>query len=816
MPRLPIDIVIPQLKLTLSARNAAVLVAPPGAGKTTRVPLALMGESWVAGKKIIMLEPRRLAARAAANRMADVLSDEVGGTVGLRMRMDTRTSSRTRIEVVTEGVFTRMIVDDPLLEGVGAVLFDEFHERSLDADLGLALALDVQAALRDDLRIVVMSATLDGARVARALKDAPVIASEGRAFAVVTHYLPRNARTRLEDAAAAAIRHALDSERGSMLVFLPGQAEINRTAERLSTLPASVHVYPLHGGLDMAAQNRAIAPAPVGSRKVVLATSIAETSLTLEGVRIVIDGGLARVPVYDVNAGVTRLATVKVSQAAADQRRGRAGRTEPGVCFRLWEEAATMGFMPFAKPEILSSDLSNLMLDLAAWGVTDPGALRWLDTPPEAAINEARSLLRSLGALDDDGWLTDRGKRLRRLPLPPRLAAMIVDSTDDEKQLGASLAALVTERGLGGDDVDVRERLRVFTRDNSPRSRNARDLAVRWAGTSAHKHSDIESAGRILARAFPDRIAQARGAQGSFRLANGRGASVDATHPLAREPFIVVADMTGTAAAGRITMAAPLTRDELMEVAGQRLTSRIETAFDPASASLRARMSERIDALVLSSQPRAVDTTPETAVILSNGLVQHAFERLPWPEAAPAWRLRVQFLARAEPDIWPDVSDGALKANAGEWLAPWLTGKTALSQIGANVLGTALKALLPYDLSHRLDQLAPSHFHAPTGSHVPIDYAGDEPVMAIRVQELFGVSVHPVVGAHRIPLVVKLLSPARRPVQITRDIPGFWRGSYAGVRADLRGRYPRHPWPEDPIAALPTNRVKPRGIHNRK
>jgi len=811
---LPIDDALPALRQALAERNCAVLVAPPGAGKTTRVPLALLEEGWRGDKKILVLEPRRLAARAAAERMASTLGEKVGETVGLRVRLETRVSAKTRIEVITEGIFTRLIADDPELSGVAAVLFDEFHERSLDADLGLALALDAQQGLRDDMRVLVMSATLDGARVAALLEGASVIESLGRSFPVETRHRPRKPQARLEDEVASAVRSALAQDEGSLLVFLPGQAEIRRTAERLENLGSGVELVQLHGGLDSRAQDRAIRPAPAGERKIVLATSIAETSLTIEGVRVVVDCGLARVPVFEPAVGLTRLETVKVSRASADQRRGRAGRTEPGICYRLWEEAATASLPAYATPEILSADLSSLALDLASWGVSDAGQLRWLDPPPAPALAEARRLLQELGALDADVRITPRGEALRRLALPPRLAAMVVAAAPlSAAGLAAEIAAVLTERGAGGNAVDLEEQLRQFRRDRSARAQALRRLAEGWARQAGEtgQGSGDASAGEVLAFAYPDRVAQARGKPGDFRLANGRGASLDPAESLSREPFLVVADLTGAAGAARIRLAAAITREEIEEAFSERITQSAETAFDADSASVRSRATRRLDALVLADAPQPVPRDEKTARILAEGIAALGLERLPWTKALSQWRARVRFLRAAEGEEWPDLSDAALSETAADWLAPHITGKTALSDISASDLDAALKALLPYNLGRRLEQEAPTHFTAPSGQSHPIDYDGEAPALSIRVQELFGLDRHPSIARDRLPLVLHLLSPAHRPVQVTRDLPAFWRGSWGAVRAEMRGRYPKHPWPDDPLQAPPTHRAKPRG-----
>ena len=654
---LPIDEALPALTAALRSSNVAVLVAPPGAGKTTRVPLILNGEPWATGK-ILVLEPRRIAARAAADRMAKTLGERTGDTVGLRVRFGSKVSARTRIEVVTEGVFTRLILDDPELDGIAAVLFDEFHERSLDADLGLALARDAQQGLREDLKILVMSATIDGARVAAMLGGAPVIESQGRAYPVDTRHLGRDSRARIEDQMADAVTRALRAESGSVLAFLPGAAEIRRTENLLKErVDAATDVVALFGALDAETQDRAISPAPAGRRKVVLATSIAETSLTIEGVRIVVDSGLARVPRYEPDVGLTRLETVRVSRAAADQRRGRAGRTEPGVCYRLWDEPQTASLEAYARPEILSSDLSSFMLDLAAWG-TAPESLSFLDSPPKGALAEARALLTDLGALAE-GRITPEGHALRRLPLPPRLARMVVDAArEGAGSLAADIAAVLTERGLGGDDVDLTHRVENFRRDRSRRAGDARAMAKRWAELAGGGEGDM-SVGAILSLAYPDRIAKNR-ASGSFTLANGRGGNVDQASPLAREPFIAVAELTGSAAQGRIVLAAPIALSEIEQRFADRIESRDEVTFDEKSLSLRARRSRRLGAVALNEQTGKVEPTEETARLLAQGVARVGIGKLPWSKALTQWRDRVMFLRRAEGDEWPDLSDGAL------------------------------------------------------------------------------------------------------------------------------------------------------------
>jgi ATP-dependent helicase HrpB len=857
---LPIDAALDDLARALGNNNTAALVAPPGAGKTTRVPLALLDAPWLGNKKIIVLEPRRIAARASAERMAQTLGERVGATVGYRVRFGSKVSRATRIEVVTEGIFSRQILDDPELSDVAAVLFDEFHERSLDADLGLALARDAQTGLREDLRILVMSATLDGARVASLLGDAPVIASEGRAFAVETRYLGRKADAPLERQMADAIAMALRADPGSVLAFLPGAAEIRRTQNFLGERihDASIEIVPLFGALDAGVQDRAIAPAPKGRRKVVLATSIAETSLTIEGVRIVVDSGVARVPRYEPDIGLTRLETVRASRAAVDQRRGRAGRTEPGVCYRLWDEPQTASLAAFTPPEILSADLSSLVLDLAQWGVSDPATLAFLDAPSAPALKEARGLLRELGALDGDGRITTEGQSLRALALPPRLARMIVDS----HRLGAGeeaaeIAAILTERGLGGDSVDLESRLDQFRRDRSQRAASARSLAQRWASqvaasaAAASSPSPLVGEGRgegapstasldatrtreselrsprtpqgggeltpgvMLAFAFPDRVARNRG-NGSFVLANGRGAAVEQTSALARAPYIAVGELTGTAAQGRILLAAVIAQADIERRFADQIEIADEIAFDRNAMALRARRKRTLHAITLSEAPMALEPSAETARVLADGLIAAGLDRLPWSKPAKQWRDRVSFLRKAEadatPSLWPDLSDAALAIQREAWLVPALYDKTALKDLSPGELSDALMTLLPWELRARLEREAPTHFEAPTGTPLPIDYEAEQgPTIAVRLQELFGLNTHPSIAKGAVPLVLELLSPAHRPVQVTRDLPGFWRGSYAAVRSDLRGRYPRHPWPEDPASAMPTRRVKPRG-----
>ena len=706
---LPIDDVLGALRSALAEHSSAVLVAPPGAGKTTRAPLALLDEPWAKGKRLILLEPRRIAARAAAARMAATLGEKVGETIGLRVRLTSLVSKRTRIEVVTEGVFARMILDDPALDGVAAVLFDEFHERSLDADLGLAFALDAQQGLREDLRLLVMSATLDGARVRALLGDAPLIESQGRAFPVATRYVGRNPGARIDDEVTRVTLEALASDSGSILVFLPGQGEIRRVAESLEARikRPDVDIAPLYGALDSRTQDLAVAPSPAGRRKIVLATSIAETSLTIEGVRVVIDSGLMRVPVYEPDVGLTRLETVRVSRANADQRRGRAGRTEPGVCYRLWEEAANGGLQPYAAPEILSADLSGLALDCALWGVADPSTLAFLDPPPRAALKEARALLTEIGAIDGDGRITDEGRAIASLALPPRLARMVVDAArEGEGGIASEIAVVLTERGLGGDAVDLAIRLEAFRRDRSARADDARRLArglaqraealIRPSATFSPGEkgapSSLEgplaraeqsllprgeggrrsrsdegatptSVGALLASAFPDRIAASRGKRGEFLMANGRAAALEAHDPLAGEPYLAIGEIAGRAASARILTAAALTLDDIERIAGSSIETADELSFDRASASLRARRRRRLGALILAEQTLPVRQDDAAALALARGVLALGVARLPWTKALKQRRDRVMFLRRAEGEAWPDLSDEALAAD---------------------------------------------------------------------------------------------------------------------------------------------------------
>jgi ATP-dependent helicase HrpB len=814
LPELPVKAVLPQILSAFASGTRAILSAPPGAGKTTLVPLALLGEAWCGGK-IVLLEPRRLAARAAAARMAELLGEQVGETVGYRMRLDTRISTKTRIEVVTEGVFTRMVLEEPDLGGVSAVLFDEFHERSLDADFGLALALDVQSGLREDLRILVMSATLDIERVADILDHPPAIVSQGRSFPIEIRHRDRPPGERPEDSVARAILDAHRNETGSILAFLPGQGEILRTAERLEGRfgPETV-VVPLYGNLTQKEQDMAIRPSPAGQRKIVLATSIAETSITIDGVRIVVDSGLQRLPVFEAATGITRLETVRVSRASTEQRAGRAGRTEPGIAVRLWHAGQTASLAAFTPPQILSTDLSQLALDLAHWGVRDAGTLRFLDPPPAPALAEARALLVQLGALDRNHSLTERGHLMRRLTLPPRLAAMVIAASEKGSAARAcELAVLLTEQGLGGSDVDLDERLRRFRAERSQRAQAARSLVERIARALPRNSASAASisAGSLLLHAFPDRVALQRGGRGRFLMANGRGAELPETERLAAAAMLVIADLTGRAEKGRIIAAAEVDRREVLEELEPSIMRGEECFFDRQSRQVRARRVTRLGALVFEEAPLPKPAGEKAARALAEGVRELGLGTLPFSRDARHLRQRLGFLRRTAGEPWPDVSDDGLLARLEEWFVPFQGSVTSLDGINPGSLTEGLRSLVPHDLQRQVDVQAPTHFEAPTGQRHPIRYDGDEPVLAIRVQELFGLKTHPAIAGGRLPLLLELTSPAHRPIQTTRDLPGFWTGSWKDVRAEMRGRYPKHFWPEDPAEAIPTHRAKPRG-----
>lgn len=811
LPSLPVTEIFPALDKALEKAGTAVLVAPPGAGKTTLVPLHLLSTFSSENGMIILLEPRRLAARAAARRMAALLHEKPGETVGYRMRLDKAFSDKTRILVVTEGVFTRMILDDPELTGVSAVLFDEFHERSLDADFGLALTLDVRQALRPDLKLVIMSATLDGARVSRLL-SAPVIESEGRAFPVAVRYRPRGNDERLEAAVVSAVTDMLYDEAGSILVFLPGQGEIERVARLLEEkrLPPNVSVMVLYGALSGKEQDEAIRPPSIGVRKVVLATSIAETSLTIDGVRIVIDSGLARVPVFEPAIGLTRLETQVASRASVDQRAGRAGRTEPGICLRLWHEGQTAALAPFSIPEILSADLSSFVLDCTAFGVTDPVTLPFLDFPPKPALQEAIVLLKRLHALDHEGRLTKTGQAMRALNLPVRYAHMVVEAAKHgQAEAAAELAVLLSERGLGGLAVDLDVRLAAFHHDRSERAQKARHLAQRLSSQAGGKNQKNKvRAGSLLLSAWPDRIAKARGNYGQFLLANGRGAVLDESLSLAHTPFLVVAELSGTASKARILSAAEVDEETIRSVLKDDIKTDTEISFDPESGTLKAKSEEKIGAITFVSRLLPTPKGEEAAFAFLQAAHTYGLELLPWKGEAADLRRRLHFLRQALGEPWPDMTDEVLLSRLEEWLLPFLDDN--LKTLNSAKLAKALMTLVPQHEQREINKIAPTHFVVPTGSHILIRYDEDVPVLSVRVQELFSLNEHPSIARGRIPLLVELLSPAYRPIQITRDLPGFWKGSWADVAKDMRGRYPKHVWPDNPANTQPTRRAKPR------
>jgi ATP-dependent helicase HrpB len=810
-PNLPINQALPALLATLADCPNAVLVAPPGAGKTTSVPLALLDAPWLNSGKIIMLAPRRLAARAAAARMASLLGEAVGQTIGYRVRLDSKVSDKTRIEVVTEGIFTRMILSDPELTGVGAVIFDEVHERNLEGDLALALALDAQAGLREDVRLLAMSATLDGARISSLMNDAPIIESAGRMFPVETHYVGATPHMPLEIQAADVALRALSQGPGNVLVFLPGVGEIIRALGHLNAKALSnTMVVALHGGLDPREQDHALSAPPQGTRKIVLSTSIAETSLTIAGVQIVVDTGQTRRAAYEPDSGLTRLVTVRASRASADQRRGRAGRTAPGLCFRLWEDAQTGAFPAFDRPEILEADLAPMALTLASWGVTDPKDLRWLDVPPTPAWREAISLLTDLGALNGDGRITPHGQCLAAFGLPPRLAHMIVDANAHGFGTTAAwVAALLSERGLGGPSIDLAQRLTGLKRDNSQRGTKARGQAQGWARqVGAQEPMNSEAAGLALALAFPERIAKARDRHGGFVLRNGRGGEVAMEERLASAPFLAVGTLQGRAAHARITEAASLTRADLNDLFGAKITTATVTLFDKATGTLRGRTQTRLGALVLE-EATAKLTPDQIASGLLEAVQAHGLSILNWTPRATLLRARLAWLYANNPETWYDVSDAALTASMPNWLAPALNGVKSLSDVD---LAQALTSQLDWPKAQRLAFDAPERFEMPAGTSHAIDYAPEQgPTVEVRVQEVFGLTIHPMLAAGKVALVFQLLSPAHKPIAITANLPAFWRAAWVDVRKDMKARYPRHVWPEDPSVVAPTTRAKPRG-----
>jgi ATP-dependent helicase HrpB len=829
--RLPIEPALPELRAALAAGSNAVLQAPPGAGKTTRVPLALLDEGWLAGRKILMLEPRRLATRAAARRMAAGLGEEVGGRVGYRMRLDSRIGRATRIEIVTDGILLRLLQDAPSLDGYGIVIFDEFHERGLDADLGLALCREAQRYLREDLRLLAMSATLDVARVAALLGDAPIIASEGRSFPVETRYLPRPDHERFEDKVVAGIRLALAEEAGSLLVFLPGAGEIRRLERRLGELDLGTDVIlaPLYGELAQGAQDAALEPAPRGQRKIVLATAIAETSLTIAGIRVVVDGGLARLPRFDPASGMTRLVTVKVSQASADQRRGRAGRVEPGICYRLWGAAEQRALAPYNPPEILAADLASLALELACWG-TGADQLAWLDPPPAVPLAQARLLLLAMGALDAAGRVTAHGRAMARLGLHPRLAHMILrGEAMGAGDLACDIAALLATRDVvrsdgrerGERDADLRWRLDLLAGASGGPAVDRGALhqlreqaaALRRRIGAGHERGETAAAGLLLALAYPDRIAQRRpDGLGQFRLSNGRGATLPAGDALAAADYLAVAELDGDKRAARIFLAAPVSIAEIEQGCAEALAWREAVEWEPRESAVLARRQLRLGEIVLREEALADPSPAAVRQALLAAIRAAGLGCLAWGPGLAQWRARVAFLRRLEGETWPDLSDAELLAGLEDWLGPAFDGLTRLSEVQRLDLAALLRLRLDWAQQRALDEMAPTHCVVPTGSRLPIDYDVDgAPVLAVKLQEMFGTDVTPRIAGGKVALRLSLLSPAGRPLQMTSDLAGFWAGSYRAVRAEMRGRYPRHPWPDDPLAASPTRRAKPRG-----
>lgn len=812
---LPVEEVVPALRGALGEGNAAVLEAPPGAGKTTLVPLRLLEEPWLAGRRVLVLAPRRLAARAAATRMAALLGEEPGETVGYATRFERRLSPRTRIEVVTEGLLTRRLQRDPGLEGYGLVVFDEFHERSLDADLGLALCLEVQGALRPDLRLLAMSATLDGAGLAGFLGGAPLVRSEGRLFPVRVEHLPPAAGEPLERRVARAVEAALRATSGDVLVFLPGAAEIRRAQEELASRLAgpSLSLHALHGELPRAAQDAAIRPAPTGARKVVLATNIAETSLTIEGVTAVVDSGLERRPRFSPRTGMSRLVTVPISRASAEQRRGRAGRLGPGVCYRLWPQEEDRGRAERRPPEIEEADLAPLALELAAWGVADPTGLRFLTPPPAGAWERAREVLRELEALDGAGLITAHGRAMAELPLHPRLAHMVLRAR--ERGMGGTavaVAALLSGRDPEHHRGDPDLALRVARLGQGGAYREAERVRAQLAralGEPAPR-ADSDATGAVVSLAYPDRLAQARrGAAGAFRLASGRGARLDPGAGLAKEPWLAVAELED-GPEGRIGLAARIGFEDIERLHGGRFAAVDEIAFDPREGAVVARRALRLGALVLKEQPLAEPDPAQVAAALCEGVRAMGLGVLPWRDAARAFRARVAFLRRREPERWPALDDAALLTDLESWLGPYLAGMRRLADLQALDLAAILLARLDPVLRRELDRRAPATVRVPTGREVAVDYGADPPVLAVKLQELFGLQATPAVDEGRVPLSLHLLSPAGRPVAVTRDLGRFWAEGYAAVRKELRGRYPKHPWPEDPLAAAPTRGTKAR------
>lgn len=830
---LPVDAALPELRAALADSLSAVLHAPPGAGKSTVVPLALLEAGWAAGARILVLEPRRLAARAVAQRMARTLGEDAGQTVGYRMRLDTRVSRATRIEVVTEGVLTRMLQHDPALEGVGCVIFDEFHERSLQADLGLALTLDARATVAPHLRVLAMSATLDGAAVARLLGDAPVVTATGRVYPVDIRYvgtgaptLPGAREASPERVVARLAQRALREAEGDVLVFLPGAPEIRRVHTMLES-DANVRVLPLYGDLAPDQQDLALRPAAAGQRRVILATNIAETSLTIEGIRIVVDSGLMRRARFDPATGMSRLETQRISRASAEQRSGRAGRLSAGVCYRAWSEGAHASLAAFTPAEIVEADLGPLALELASWGARDASALRWLDPPPAALLDSARDLLARLGALDAAGLITRHGREMAELPLHPRLAHMLLRSRAmGQTHLGAELAALLADRDLlrgaeGARDADIRTRLdalRGGSREGAAdrgavqRARRAKEQILRQLGSTSRARG--EDVGALLALAYPDRIGRRRaGADARYALTNGRGAHFADAQSLAREELIVAVDLDDRERDARIRLAAPLTRASLEDAFADRIVRIDAVEWSSREQAVLARSVERLDALVLEEHPLPRIPADAALAAMLTGVRELGLQALPWTREARELQARIELLRRSERErgSLPASDDASLLAHVDTWLAPWLDGVTRRGHLARVPLHEALLARLDHAQQRRLAELAPTHLAVPSGSRIRIDYLDESaPIVAVRLQEVFGLQSTPRIAGGAIPVTFKLLSPAQRPVQVTRDLASFWRGAYADVRKDLRGRYPGHHWPENPLEAEPVRGTRRR------
>jgi ATP-dependent helicase HrpB len=858
---LPVVEVLPLLRRALAAHPAAVLQAPPGAGKTTHVPLALLNEPWLAGRSILMLEPRRLAARAACARMAQLLGETAGQTVGYRIRFDSRVSAQTRIEVLTEGILTRRLQTDPELKNVGLVIFDEFHERHLHADLALALCLDSQKALREDLKILVMSATLDGAAVSKLLDDAPIITSEGRRHPVNVHYLPRDPDGPLPQTVCDSVLQALEKHEGDVLVFLPGAWEIRRTQELLqSRLGGRAELFPLYGDLPWEAQDRAIQPS-AGRRKIVLATPIAETSLTIEGVRVVVDSGFMRVPQFDPGSGLSRLTTVRLSRASSEQRAGRAGRLAPGVCYRLWSETTQRGLVPQSAPEIRTADLAPLVLELAAWGVRDAHTLRWLDPPPEAAMKQARELLIELDAVDAAGRITETGRAMVRLPLHPRLSHMLFAAQSlGQGALACDIAALLSERDIligearrSADFVQRVEALQAFRQNGRTGAQAhqadadacarvhqaARQFQRLMAGANRqsnlpaargetqeggeehpqavperHRPAGFEQAGLLLALAYPDRVGLAR-APGSTRylLASGRGARLPESERRLRQPCIVAASLDAGDTEGLVYLAAPVAVETLRVQLTSHIRQEEVIRWDAEEQAVIARREERFGALLLGSRPLAKPDAEKLRAAMLDGVRRLGIEALPWTREARAWQARVLSLRQWLPQQnWPDVSDAALTAELETWLAPYLDSITRREHLARLDLLAILRSRLDWEQGRRLEEGAPTHLEVPSGSRLRLEYLpGESPVLKVKLQEMFGLADTPRVAWGRVPVTLHLLSPAARPIQVTQDLRSFWERTYPEVKKELKGRYPRHPWPEDPWNAVPTARTRQRG-----